>query len=1068
MRFKIFILNLAHLTAVFLLASARADLPVIQSIQVESTNLVVRAQVPPGHERIVLESRLGLTGGAWFPVAVQHGGGEGGMIVFRLPRTTESACFRVRVDETESLPASFYTGLSSFDPEPVWFGPTLFSPNPISSGGLTTFGNVAIQSQSATLTSDAAGGGAVEPREVVESDIWRLDGDTLYIFNQSRGLQIIDVKHPDRARLLATLSLPAVGEQMHVLPSHDIVLLTRPLCGDFPNSEVLIASTRHGEPRIVARLPVTGSIIEGRLVGTALYVASEAVGVASGGAVTSDWGTQISSFDLAVPHAPIARSTLWYPGRYHLVYATDTYFFVTSQYTSDGQPSRVNAIDITAPDGTMIERDSVTVAGYVADKFKLNWSDGVLSVISEVPSSPLVTKVETFRLADPRTTPPSPAVKLGELELGRGERLHATRFDGTRAYVVTFQQIDPLWVVDVSDPAHPTISGELQVPGWSTYIHPMGDHLVTVGRESNRTTVSLFDVSNPAHPAMLSRVPLGSGYSYSEAEYDEKAFAVLEEAGLILLPVRGPGTMYLTSFGSENGNGTDGLQLIDLDTNSLTVRGLIERNIAPRRAALHRNRIIAFSTTELFSVNATNRDAPWISGQLELSWPVNRVFAFGDHLIEIATDPPVLRVTPAGDPDQVLTSLTLTNVPIVGATMRGNRLYLLQSVRTSYGFALPTVIRSFPPVEGLTNLPPSTIVSFGDLTPFPTLWLSVVDLSHLPSLSVIGQTATATFSLGWNTEVEPVWLKSDVLVWFSRGGLPSVIPMSGQASTILSWYYIGGGARLSAFDVSDHTLSDINVASNGGQNFNKAFGADGLVYLSHNAYVELETTNILIGLLPPASFQKSYLDVVDYADARHPTVRPPVNIPGALQGISHHGDLLYTLSAHFYPTNWNERTMTLQACAYDGASAHLVDSLSFSNLSGFLSPPILVSGGNIFIANHVPSALETWRLSNEGKFTRLGGVSLRETATDLVAFPGLLAARLGANRVEVFADSDPTALRLVGEGPTIGCLGFNLRHAAAGTRHLWLPLDGYGATGIELSQGGTVGPRQTWNSFRCR
>ena len=74
------------------------------------------------------------------------------------------------------------------------------------------------------------------------------------------------------------------------------------------------------------------------------------------------------------------------------------------------------------------------------------------------------------------------------LEVGRvdgiapGERIWSARFDGDRAYIVTFEQIDPLWVIDVADETNPTILGELKVPGVSTYIHPLSrDHLLTIG-----------------------------------------------------------------------------------------------------------------------------------------------------------------------------------------------------------------------------------------------------------------------------------------------------------------------------------------------------------------------------------------------------------------------------------------------------------------------------------------------------------------------------------------------------------------------------------------------------------
>jgi hypothetical protein len=94
-----------------------------------------------------------------------------------------------------------------------------------------------------------------------------------------------------------------------------------------------------------------------------------------------------------------------------------------------------------------------------------------------------------------------------------------------------------------------------------------------------------------------------------------------------------------------------------------------------------------------------------------------------------------------------------------------------------------------------------------------------------------------------------------------------------------------GGGRLLAFDVSSSTaptlLSDLDLATNGGWNFSNPFATDGLVYLSHQSFVELETTNtvsdtnvVIFNWWQPR-FQRSYLDVVDYTDARQPTVRPP-------------------------------------------------------------------------------------------------------------------------------------------------------------------------------------------------
>ena len=113
------------------------------------------------------------------------------------------------------------------------------------------------------------------------------------------------------------------------------------------------------------------------------------------------------------------------------------------------------------------------------------------------------------------------ATKGGRLEkagqvggLGRGERIYAVRFIGDRGYVVTFRQTDPLYTLDLADPARPRVTGELKILGYSAYLHPVGEHeLLGVGQDATPegmrlgTQVSLFDVSDPAAPRLLQHAP---------------------------------------------------------------------------------------------------------------------------------------------------------------------------------------------------------------------------------------------------------------------------------------------------------------------------------------------------------------------------------------------------------------------------------------------------------------------------------------------------------------------------------------------------------------------------------
>jgi hypothetical protein len=718
--------------------------------------------------------------------------------------------------------------------------------------------------------------------------------------------------------------------------------------------------------------------------------------------------------------------------------------------------------------------ESIRTAGRVPDKFKLRWENGILTTISEdwrtVTGRRVVTRLETFRLPDPRSGSPGGVTKLGGLELGAGEQLHATRFDGSRVYVVTFFRIDPLWVVDLSDPSSPRIAGSVDVPGWSTFIQPLGDRLVTIGVEGSRVAVSLFGVANPAAPTLLSRVLLGQNFSWSEANWDEKAFSVLPDAKLILVPFSGDTT--------TNGYAAS-VQLVDLGDRALSARGIIEHKFQPRRATLHDTRVLSISGEELLSVDISDRDAPAVKGNTALAWAVDRLFLHGNYLLEIGgsqiwgTGQPVLRVTTPEDPNTVVGYLNLPSpLPVVGATQKGDELYVLQGEQ---GYRVDAASK---------------------------LSLSVVSLAALPQLTVIGSTAAAADSYWFGGNFQAVWPKDGTLV-FSGGGFNWLfdcfscpMPLAMDAMMVrgpIFWpWYGGNGGHLLAFDVQNPVapalVSEVDLSTNEWGNFSSAFVADGLVYLSHQRsfYVVLDQVgpapspdatlggDVVKGdevILPPSGtwVSQTFLNVVDYADAKQPLVRKPVNIPGQLQGLSHAGAVIYTVGTR-WSTNQTDWSEYLEASAYDGVSAHRIDALA---LASTWPRPVLLADGNVFLGRAeaadagnqgvigpvfpgggTPQTgwLETWRLSDAGKFTRLGSISLDQPASDLALFGGLLAAMRTDNSVALFDASNAAALRAVGQGRPAGCLWFNLDEAdGALGRGLWLPLGTYGVARISAA-----------------
>lgn len=220
----------------------------------------------------------------------------------------------------------------------------------------------------------------------------------------------------------------------------------------------------------------------------------------------------------------------WWPGA-----ATD----VATTSERAGPSTEVHSFDIT-DDVTTRYVGSGSVDGMPLNQFSFSEHDGVLRVATTTAdgtTGETVSQVATLRENEGRLE------QIGLLGgLGKTERIYAVRFLGTQGYVVTFRQTDPLYVIDLSDPASPQLKGELKIPGFSAYLHPIGDgRLLGVGQDATDegrrlgSQLSLFDVSDPASPKQLATHDLRS-YG-SSAEYDHHAFLWWARTGLVVVPV---------------------------------------------------------------------------------------------------------------------------------------------------------------------------------------------------------------------------------------------------------------------------------------------------------------------------------------------------------------------------------------------------------------------------------------------------------------------------------------------------------------------------------------------------
>lgn len=167
---------------------------------------------------------------------------------------------------------------------------------------------------------------------------------------------------------------------------------------------------------------------------------------------------------------------------------------------------------------------------------------------------------------------------IGEVgNLGVGERIYAVRYLADLAYVVTFREVDPLYIIDLSKPTQLRVTGELKIPGFSSYLHPVAPgRLLGVGQEATlqgRTTgakVTLFDVSTLLEPSELATWSLPG--ASSSVEWDHRAFLHWRPESVAVLP--------LTVYGGENEFA--GSVVLEISENNITERGRVSlRNTLP-------------------------------------------------------------------------------------------------------------------------------------------------------------------------------------------------------------------------------------------------------------------------------------------------------------------------------------------------------------------------------------------------------------------------------------------------------------------------------------------------------
>ncbi len=572
------------------------------------------------------------------------------------------------------------------------------------------------------------GGG--DDRTVEEGDIYRmLDEDTLLNLNSFRGLQVIDLSDLSRPRVVASLRVTGTPVELYVVGSRAVVLMSswRGYYGSRDDVRVegvegglvmTVDLTDRDRPAAIDRAPVPGWIRTSRLARegdrASLYVAATAYGEVEG---VWEARTKVTSLDVTGPKL-VPRSELDLGGYVADVQATPAALLVARNDGTGGSGSTVSLVDISDPDGFMVEGGEVTVRGQVSDQFNMDLRGDVLRVVSGSTWGGTSTNhLETFDVS--ALGSPAP---VDHCTFGDGEQLFATLFLEDRAFFVTYLRVDPFHAFALDAEGHCEERSEFVVSGWNDYFRSVlsDTRLVGIGvndEESRTMAVSLYDITDLSNPTpLVARAEVEADSSWSEASWDHRAFTVLEGAVDATAPDGTPetGLVLLPFHGWDDGEATyqAAVQVYTFSESTLTRRGLMEHGTPVRRSFVAQPDVAAnLSEAELSLYDTSDPDAPAELGRTELAPSYTRVLSYGDHLVRLkdtaryywwwgsrASAPSSFAevVSAADDPDRADPVATIA-IPAGSRLLRaGSLLVVVSSVptdTTSWPYEYETTIR---------------------------------------------------------------------------------------------------------------------------------------------------------------------------------------------------------------------------------------------------------------------------------------------------------------------------------------------------------------------------------------
>ena len=453
-------------------------------------------------------------------------------------------------------------------------------------------------------------------------DLFKVQGDLLlYANGQAKRFQVVDISDPAVPRLVDSISLTGSPKEIYALDECCYLLQSGERGKDEETYMSVLKLDHDSKITTVQELSIPGTFVESRRRARTIYtvgssydfpynpfyyeaptceVTVNAIDISEDGRVSVVDEQKISGSNPVISIFPD-----------HLVCAT------TQGWWSNNK-SLINIFDLADTEGPLTALPGIDIPGRIPSEFHMDVQNQELRLVYGPEDSTHGSTLAIFDLGGQD----SPSL-VGSLEgIAPGEDLFATRFAGDVAYVVTYERIDPLWVLDLSNSAMPKVLGELEVPGWSEKLFFNDDRLFAMGIDDQPTTendsgwvrrvaASLFDVSDPTDPVLVRRfVPLEgeTAYTDSEALQDERALLLDWEDEFAVFP--------LEAWSMETNNH---LQFLSLQNNDLKDAGRLLTPVPIRRSVPVGSGLLAvMGDQELFTVEY-GKGNPRVLGRLELA-----------------------------------------------------------------------------------------------------------------------------------------------------------------------------------------------------------------------------------------------------------------------------------------------------------------------------------------------------------------------------------------------------------------------------------------------------------------